>query len=168
MGTEVIAKHLGYGDKGPEFGETMSLLGIRFSIADVLLRIAGGIEWAVVTIVLLVLLLMILRRRILAAAAFFGVGVTGFVFASVGDWSILPGAILAVLLWTFIAARYGLLAYVVHQALVNLLFNVPHISASWSVPMMIIPYAMIALLAVWAFHTSLGGQSLIHEGVLGE
>ena len=168
LGTELIFEHFGHPNKGPELGETTPLLGIRFSIADTLLRIVAGIEWGTSTIVLLVVLLLILRKRILAAAAFFAVGVTGFIFASVGDWTILPGAILCVLLWTVIAARWGLLAYAVHQGLVNLLFNAPHISASWSVPMMIIPYAVTALLAVWAFRTSLGGQSLIGDGVLGD
>ena len=85
-----------------------------------------------------------------------------------GDWTLLPGVALAALLWTFIAARYGLLAYAVYQATVNALANAPHISASWSTPMMIVPYAIIALVAVWAFRTSLGGQSLLPEGVLGD
>lgn len=77
IGTTLIFEHLGHAAKGPEFGETMSLLGIRFSIAVALQRIVVGIEWAVVTIVLLVLLLMILRKRTLAAAAFFAVSLTG-------------------------------------------------------------------------------------------
>jgi hypothetical protein len=34
--------------------------------------------------------------------------------------------------------------------------------------MTIITYAAIALLAVWAFRTSLGGQSVLAEGVLGD
>jgi serine/threonine-protein kinase len=166
--TEVILKHLGHADKGPELGINRSLLGMRFSIAGTLGSIVGGIEWGTVTIVLLVLLLMILRRRTLAAGAFFVVSLTGLTFALVGDWMLLPSVALAALLWTLIAARYGLLAHVVYHATLNPLANAPHISAPWSTPMMLIPYAMIALLALWAFRTSLGGQSLLREGVLGD
>jgi len=46
--------------------------------------------------------------------------------------------------------------------------NAPHVGGSWSTSMMLLPYALIALAAVWAFRTSLGGQSLLGEGVLGE
>jgi hypothetical protein len=153
---------------GPEIGDTMSLLGIRFSVAEFLNAAAGGILFGTVQVVVLALLLMIVRRRGIAAGVFCGLFLTGYVFALAGDYAALPFVILLALLFTFIAARYGLLALVVTHAAFGPLLSVPHVSTSWAAPMTAVPYALVALLALWAFRTSLGGQSLIGEEVLGD
>jgi len=167
-GPETVMKLLGRMDRGPEIGIPTSLLGIRFSIAAALQNVAEALSFGTLITVLLVLMLMILRRRSLAAAAFFALNLAGFLFNIAGDWRALPSVTLGALLFTLIVARYGLLAFVTLMVTLYLMFRAPHISASWSTPMMIIPYAMIALLALWAFRTSLGGQSLFREGVLGD
>jgi serine/threonine-protein kinase len=158
----------GMADQGPEIGFGPALLGIRFSIANTLFAVVAGIVFGTLITVLLVLLLMILRRRGLATGALFALILTGFVLAIAGDWVALPSIIVASMVWTFTTARYGLLAYAIFMATWSALANAPHIGESWSTPMMIIPYAMVALAAIWAFRTSLGGQSLLREGVLGD
>ena len=167
-GRGVVSKLFGRADLGPEIGDPSSLLGIRFSIANALSHIVSGIVFGTMVTVLLVLMLMILRRRSLAAGAFFALQLTALVLAISGDWWALPGITFVALFLTFIAVRYGLLAFVALQVIVAALFTAPHISASWSAPMTVIPYAAIALLALWAFRTSLGGQSVLAEGVLGD
>ena len=155
-------------DKGPDVGRVSSLLGFHFTIAEVLDNAVGGMASSMLGTVLLTLLLLILRKRSLAAGAFCAGVLTMYTLSSEGDWMVLPFVILASLLFTFVVVRYGLLAFVVMQVTVSPLFNAPHISTRWSLPMTAVPYVAIAVLAVWAFRTSLGGQSAIAEGVLGE
>jgi tRNA A-37 threonylcarbamoyl transferase component Bud32 len=155
-------------DPGPKLGDAASLLGIRATLALLLNSVTAGILYSTFAIVLLVLLMMLLRRRALAAGAFFAMVLTAFIVALQGTWAGVPSVTLVALLLTVVAARYGLLALAVMHATFSLFLIAPHISTAWSMPLMLIPYVTVAMLAVWAFHTSLGGQSVVGEGVLGD
>ena len=86
--------------------------------------------------------------------------------AAGGDWIAVPAVAFLAVMLTAIAVRYGLLAFCVTQATFSAIFFIPNVSASWATPVTVIPYAAWGLLALWAFRTSLGGQSLLSEGIL--
>jgi len=167
-GTDLLLQRMKVHDGGPEIGMAMDLLGLRYAIGH-LLRAAGDtIAQGLIVAILLVVLMMILRRRALAAAALFLIITTGLVLAIAGEWKLIPFVVLLSALLTVIVVRYGLLAIAVTQMTFAITFFVPHVSTSWAVPMMIVMYGAVALLALWAFRTSLGGQSLLGEGALGD
>jgi hypothetical protein len=59
----------------------------------------------------------------------------------------------------FVTARFGLLAIAAAQATFHAVFhNQLFATASWS-SIQILPVAFVLVAAVWAFSTSLGGQS---------
>jgi hypothetical protein len=167
-GTDLLLRQMTTHDGGFELAMVPNLLGLRYTIGHLLGAASSGIFQGLFVTILLVVLMMILRKRALAAAGLFLFFLTIFVLAVAGDWKVVPFVGLAAALLTFIAVRYGVLAFAVTQMTFAVVFFAPHVSTSWATPMLICLYAAVALLAVWAFRTSLGGQSLLGEGVLGD
>ena len=167
-GTDLVLKRMSVGDGGYQIGRNEILLGLRYAIGHLLLAATAGIAIGLTFVILLVVLMMVFRRRALAGAGLFVLILTGFLFAIAGQWLMAPFVVLVAALITFIAVRYGLLALVMTQATFYMLFFAPHVSTSWAAPMMACAYVTWALVALWAFRTSLGGQTLLGEGVLGD
>jgi serine/threonine-protein kinase len=155
-------------DEGPYLGDTGVLLGLRASLADVFGAISGGIRDGLIVIVCLVIFMIVLRRKSLAAGALYALAVTAFTFATAGQWTAIPFNAFLAGVMTLVAVRYGLLAFAFLQGTFGAIFSIPSVSASWAAPMMVIPYAAVALLALWAFHTSLGGQPMFSASLLDE
>ena len=167
-GLDHVRKLLGGGDEGPFLGSVASLTGLRASIAGVVLSPNSGILQGLMVTVLLVVFMIAFRRRAFAAAALFIVMFAAFMFASALDWSMTPGALVLAVVLTMVAVRYGLLAMSVTQMTFAMVFSMPNVSAPWAAPMTVIPHAALALIALWAFRTSLGGQSLFGEAFLAD
>jgi hypothetical protein len=167
-GFDVLPQRLAGVDDGPYLGDLRMLGGLRSSIADVAYGVNGGIMQGLMVTIVLVVFMMLLRKRALAGAALFALLLTAFIVATGGGWTDLPAVALLAAMLTAIVIRYGLLAFCVTQATFGAIFFIPNVSASWATPIIVIPYAVWSLLALWAFRTSLGGQSLLGEGVLGD
>jgi hypothetical protein len=70
---------------------------------------------------------------------------------------------------TLMVARYGLLAIVAFEVTFMMFFFAPMpTETSWYTAVATIPTAFLLLLAIWAFRTSLGGQSPWHAALLDE
>lgn len=68
----------------------------------------------------------------------------------------------------WVTVRYGLLATAANYASWGMVFGLPFIAASWATPALLIPFTAVAALAIWAFLTSLGGQSPFSASLLDE
>ncbi len=167
-GSDIIVLRLTGVDDGPFLGNSGVLVGLGASIAQVLLGTTYAITQGLMVTILLVVFMLVLRKRAFAGAALFGVWLTAYIVASGGGWAIFPAIAFLALMLTVISIRYGLLAFCVLQATFITIFSIPNVSGSWATPHVIIPFTVVALLALWAFRTSLGGQSLLGEGVLGD
>jgi tRNA A-37 threonylcarbamoyl transferase component Bud32 len=167
-GTDLVLRQMQTHDGGPETGVVSRLLGLHHAVGHLLAAVSTAITQGLAVAILLVVLTMILRRRALAGAGLFLVILTIFVLAIAGAWEVLPFVVLLSATLTFIVVRYGVLAITVTQLTFMITFFAPHVSASWAVPTLVCMYGAVALLALWAFRTSLGGQSLLGEDALGD
>jgi serine/threonine-protein kinase len=119
------------------------------------------------TMVLLALFMIVLRRRSLAAAALFLMTLTFFALSVAQRPASIPSYVAIAVLLTFITLRYGLVALVVTQATFFALFGAPLLpGAGWATASAPLTLAAVIVLAVWAFHTSLGGQPMFSPALL--
>lgn len=167
-GPDELRRRLAGTDEGPHLGDVGALVGLRASIANVFLSPSWGVLQGLMVIVLLVVFMIALRRRLFAAVALLVVIFAALLFASALDLTMAPGAAVLAGVLTLVAVRYGLLALATTQMTFGMIFSIPYVSAPWAAPMMIIPHAALAILALWAFRTSLGGQSLFGEAFLAD
>jgi hypothetical protein len=168
QGTDLVLRQMKGWDGGPEFGMAPLLLGLRHAVGHLFRAGSSAIGQGLFMAILLVVLMMVLRRRTLAAAALFLIILTAFVLAVAGDLKVVPFVVLLSALLTFIVVRCGVLAIAVTQLVFMITFFAPHVSTPWAMPLLVFLYGAVALLALWAFRTSLGGQSLLGEGALGD
>jgi hypothetical protein len=117
------------------------------------------------------LLRTLLRREWLAAAAFvFMLTAIGLSLSQGNVFVALPIRLAQYCLMIFVLLRYGLLPFVVGQAMVNILLFFPLTTdfSAWYAGSNIFALAFIVTLAAWAFHTALGGRALFKENLLDE
>ena len=140
-------------------GRLHALLGTRFAVGVIPRAVASGISQAFLWVSVMVLFSMLLRKRLRATLALGALTLTGF-FLAAPTMKLLPfGFVISVLL-TFIAARYGLLAFAATQGTFALLFmNPAPVDGSWATPLALIPIVFVLAAAAFAFKTSLGSQS---------
>ncbi len=120
---------------------------------------------------ILFLLRAVLRREWLAAVAFVVI-VTAIGTATSTDVNLFVGLLIRLLrsgLIIFVMLRFGLLAFVVGQGIVNILILFPITAdfSAWYAGSGIFALAFVALLAGFAFHTALAGRPLFKAGLLG-
>jgi hypothetical protein len=128
-----------------------------------------GILNGTMMIVALVIFTMILRKRVLAGAAIFIMAVT-YLTMSVAQrpWSI-PFYVLIAALLAFILLRYGVVALCVTQGSFFAFLLSPLLpGSSWATATAPLTLAVVIALALWAFHTSLGGQKMFSASLLDE
>ncbi len=140
----------------PAIGSLRVLNGPRFGAADVAAAFSSGAIQGFAMIVVLVAFGIALRHRWMAAAATAGVFLAAY--ATNRDGLTVANVIITVMMVTIIA-RYGLLAAMVAQAAYLCLYRYPlFTTAEWH-SLSPLPLIVMAALTLWAFHTSLGGQS---------
>lgn len=160
----LILLHLG---DSPSLGDLSFLLGTRRVIGNYLVRVLWEFQGTLIFFFVLFLLRVLLRNRWLAAVVFVGIWVF---YKSLGAQHLaihIPTMILLYGTAAFVMVRFGLIALVSGFFVTDLLLNLPMTSdvSSWFIGAVIFPYAGVLALAVWAFHTALGGQKLWKEGL---
>ena len=144
------------------------LESVRSMLAHVLFSTSVSMGTGFMGVLILALLTMLLRRQKLAAGMFAVLVTALFVIATAEEVGLIPFVLVIAGLISFVTLRYGLLAIIVEQLMWGLLVGVPALTAPWATPLIAIPFAIVALLALWSFRTSLGGQSLLGEGALAD
>jgi hypothetical protein len=113
--------------------------------------------------------MILLRRRTLVGAAVFVLNLTYFWLAVGQRPASMPSYALIAILLTFVMLRYGLVALVVTQATFFSVLTAPLLPGpGWATATAPVALAAVTALALWAFHTSLGGQSMFSPALLDE
>ena len=167
-GTQLLMARFSGKDVEPGLDAIFIIGGIRNMLGQVVGSVNSGIAQSFGIMAILALLTVVVRKKAFAVAGLFALWLTGFMFATGGDLTLLlPLALLAAVLTT-ILSRYGLLAFAVTQTVFGWLFFLPTVPVRWALPLLAIPVVATVLLALWAFRTSLGGQSPFSAALLDE
>ncbi|MCU1227465.1 MAG: serine/threonine protein kinase [Acidobacteria bacterium] len=146
----------------PDIKFADALVGPSRTIRLVLSNVIVSTSIAFLAMTVLVIATIALRKRLLAGAALFVIIASIFLLAqSIPLLIALPSA--AIL--TYIPYRFGLLSTLVLFAAHMNVFLFPTIDTPWATALAVIPYATLAAIAIWAFRTSLGGQSAFGESL---
>jgi serine/threonine-protein kinase len=158
----VVQVHLG---DSPSLGDVSFLVDARRVFGAWLLRIPWEVQGTLVFFFLLFLLRVLLRNKWLAATALVGIFV---VFKSLGASHLyvhVPFMILLYATAAFAMVRFGLVTLFWSFFVVDLVLNLPMTNdfSAWFIGTVILCYASVAAIALWAFHTALAGQKLLKE-----
>jgi serine/threonine-protein kinase len=149
----------------PVFPPLNALLGVRAEVAGVFGAVPSAILIALLWFFMLFLLRLVLRRDWIAAAAFvlLLVIVIAASNTTTTPWVDTPLSALALGVFAFALLRFGLLAAIVNVTAGQILALGSLLDFSaWYAGMALLPFAMIALVAVYAFRVSLGGRKLLN------
>jgi len=138
-------------------------------VAAILLGIPAGSLLSTLGIFFIFFLLRTLLRREWIAAVVFVLLLT--IFATIFSQTsvvVLPIRLAQYTLIMFIMLRFGLLPFVVGQAVASILISFPITTefSAWYAGSAIFALAFTLVLAGWAFHTALGGRPLFKEALL--
>jgi serine/threonine-protein kinase len=137
-------------------------LGVRFAVGAIFSAALGALIAGLILIVLLVALTIIFRRKAIAVGALYVVILIGLTIAASRVWSVMPVQVVLAAMLTVVIVRGGLLATVIMQVVFGCLFAMPIATdTSWTFATGIVPLVFVALLALYAFRISLGGQQAI-------
>jgi len=151
-----------------EYMQIASLAGLRHQIAQMFLVPGGEIHKQLIGVMMLLILRLVLRRNWLA---YIGWGVLGVLILYPGSGLVyldLTLVLVGMLLGIFVLVRFGLLALIVSTAMTSVLESAvitPNLSV-WYSGQMLVMLAAVALVAIYAVRTSLGGNSLFGPGLL--
>jgi len=148
--------------------EVESLAGLRHEVAQIFWIPGGGIVSSLIGVMMLLLVRMVLRRNWLAYIGFVILGVLLFYPNSGLVYLDLTFVLTLMLLGVFLLVRFGLLALLVSSTTTSLLGSAaisPNLSA-WYAGDMLVMLSVVALIAIYAVKTSLGGNSLFGPGLL--
>jgi hypothetical protein len=146
-----------------------SVISVPREVATLLGDLPNSILNTLGVFFLLFLLRLIFRREWLAAAAFVLILTAIATFLSQDSVALaLPVRFVQYLLMIFVMLRFGLLAFVVGQAMVNimLLFPITADLSAWYAGSTIFVLVLIAALASFAFHTALAGRQIFGSKLL--
>jgi serine/threonine-protein kinase len=128
--------------------------------------IIGGTTWGLAIMTILMVLTIILRRRALAVVGLFALLFCGYLSATTELWA-MPAFIILALTFTYIVARWGLLASIAMQFAFFAIFSFPLPDAfAWYTARASMTLVLVVALAIAAFFTSLGGQRAFAADVL--
>ncbi len=158
----VIVLRLG---DSPGTGDLSFLLSARQVVGSSLIRVLWEFQGALIFFFVLFLVRVLLRKAWLSAVVFVGIWVF---YKSLGGHYLsvlIPALVLMYGTAAFVMVRFGLIALVSGFFVTDLLFGLPMTSdsSSWFFGAVVFAYAGVLALAIWAFHTSLGGQKLWKE-----
>jgi predicted Ser/Thr protein kinase len=151
----------------PQLLTTDYLLGLRFTLGDMLVRIPGGIQSTLFFFIILVALRFLLRNQWAAAAGFVTLFTT---LNALGSYHYVLAAVSGALVYAiaaFALVRFGLITLGVAVFVANTLLNVPvtfDFSRWYASSVLCVPIVMLAL-AAWGFYVALAGQQLFKAEV---
>ncbi len=148
--------------------EIASLAGLRHQVAQMFLIPGGEIHEDLIGVMMILLLRIVLRRNWLAYVGWVVLGVrllnpdSGLVYLD------LTIVLIWMLLALFVLVRFGLLALIVSTAMTSVIESATITSnlSVWYSGDMLVMLAVVALVAIYAVKTSLGGNSLFGPGLL--
>jgi len=139
--------------------------GTHAVISWVLAAVFGSIMIALAASFFLFVLRLLLKRTWAAAIVWVLLAISANVFVSIVSWVMV---ILAMTCVVFLLIRFGLLAYIAGIFFYNLLLTFPITTqlSAWYSGIGLTGLAVLLAFALYAFHTSLGGQPLFGRGSL--
>ena len=164
----IVASWFGWTKAQPYIAALMSMNGMRFSLALTLYTAVLGIMFASITILILVLATIAFRKRAVAGAVFFVINLAYFMLATNGEAALVPIYTVVAFMLAFAALRFGLLAYAVLQWTFIAVYYGIATTPPWLLLNSAIPFVILVALALYAFRTALGGQTLFGSGLLEE
>ena len=156
-----------YGTLG-EYMAVASLAGLRHEIAQIVGIPGRQIGFVFVGVMMLLLLRIVLRRNWLAYVGWIVLGVLMFHPGSGSVYLDVTFFLTLMLVGVFVLVRFGLLVMLVGSVIATVLQSAtitPDLSAWYSADMLVM-LAVVAVIAIYAVRTSLGGNSLFRPGML--
>ena len=150
----------------PVFPPLNALLGVRAEVAGVFGAVPSAILIALLWFFMLFVLRLVLRKDWIAAAAFvlLLLLVIAASNATTTPWVDTPLSALALAIFAFALLRFGLLAAIVNVTAGQILALGALLDFSaWYAGMALLPFVMIALVAVYAFRVSLAGRKVFKQ-----
>lgn len=149
-------------NRQPVFPPLNALEGVRAEIAGVIRAVPDAIFSALLFFFILFLLRLVLRKDWIAGAAFVLIITFAATNATTAPWvaHLLNAAAFSI--FAFALLRFGLLCAIVTLTASQILdLGYPLDFSAWYAGMAVMPFVMIALLAVYGFRVSLGGRKLL-------
>jgi len=157
-----IPEWLGLPTEPPSFFMLGSLLGVRITVSRVIDFVMGGILLGLGALLLYLILRFVLRRELPTVLAF--VAILTFVVTAQSDplWLGVTTGLIVMGSYTFVLLRFGLLAACAGPFFANCLNAFPLTTdlGSWYAGPTLTVLPVVAVLAVLAFRTALGGSGL--------
>ena len=152
----------------PRVGHINGYSGARFGVGIIFFVIESGIMLALIESVILVALAVVLRRRPLAIAGIYLLHVAAILFVTHFSALLVPFAIVLAALATFLLVRIGMLSLVAFQLGFSAAFSMPHPidPSAWTFPATLVGVGTLAVVIVFAFRISLGGQPAFSAALL--
>ncbi|HVP48658.1 MAG TPA: serine/threonine-protein kinase [Bryobacteraceae bacterium] len=146
----------------PNLGNTDYFLGARSAVGAILYQIPNSVVGTLIFFFLIFLLRAILRKQWLAASGFVLIYTAMKCLGSDHPWANAPFAILIYAIVALVVSRFGLIALAAGIFVADLVGNLPATAdfSAWYASGPIFALVVVAALAVWGFHTSLGGQPI--------
>lgn len=159
----IIALH--GNNRRPFFPKLNALMGMRPEIGGVLSAVPAAIFSALLFFFMLFLLRLLLRKEWIAGVTFVAIITVSACQGSTTPWVDFPLTAAGFAVTAFILLRFGLLAAMATGAVTEILELAGMLDFSaWYAGMALLPYVLIAALAVYGFRVSLGGRKLFTEG----
>jgi len=150
-------------NRQPMFPLLNALEGVRAEVGGVIVAIPSAIFSSLLFFFMLFLLRLVLRKDWIAGAAFVLILTFATTISSTTPWVDYPISALAFSIFAFALLRFGLLAAIVNVTAGQILALGSLLDFSaWYAGMALLPFVMIALVAVFAFRVSLAGRTLFN------
>ena len=159
---------LGVPSLGPQASNLDTLLGSALTLSAILDDAVESVVVSMGFLLLVLLLRLLLRRESLAALLLiFILGLQQALWSPLSLWVTLP---FGLLIWTIpilVLLRFGLLSMIVGMFVVSLVANLPITSrlGHWTGTTTLWVMAVVAVVSIWGFRTSLGGRSLLGDAM---
>ena len=166
----LLPSWLGSSPSSPDFFNSRRLLGARANISESLASIALCIFFGLAILFLLFLLRMLLRKQWAAAALFILIFTASGALGSDTPLVSAPIGVLAMGLLVFVLMRFGLVAAMATSLFNGMLegFPITTQASAWYAGIGFTAVLLMAAMALYGFHTSLGGRPIFGAARLGE
>jgi serine/threonine-protein kinase len=156
-----LAMHGASGE--PVMPPLATLLGLRQAAAGGLDALTGSLFDPIVLFFLLFVARAVLRNQWIAAATFIAIATVVDTGGTAYPWIDYPANALLAGLIVFVLLRFGLLALIATEAFSQFLTGVPRTLdfSAWYAGIGVASLALVALIAIYGFRTSLAGRRLL-------
>ncbi len=153
----------------PFMDDSVELFGLRSFVSALGYQIFACILMSFIILFLLLLVLIIVRKQWLMAFIGWLIVTSAISLGAVSEGMPLTGILfvgLYAVLFIFVLLRYGLLALITANFVFHLMIFYPVTAefSAWYASVFVLGLIVTVALAVYSFHTSLGGQKLLGEG----